>query len=740
MFILYTIWPVLCQGVKLTFFITFDLTNHTSSSKLIPKYMRRYITLIIILSLSFLLPFLNSSSLFGQQISDQATREEDRDIRGEIEEKMITPPKKLPEIKEEIEEKPKEEGPRFFIKKIKLEGVETLPEEDFMLLLEKYENRDVAFSELEILAKEIERHYLRKGIIAACFVPPQDIEEGVVKLRVVEAKMGNLRIKEHKYFSESRLRYHWLVEPGEVLRYDKLSHSLQLMNKNPDRFVKATLHAGKKPETTDVLLEADTNFPIHATLSYDREGSPSTGRYRKGAGFVANNLFGFDDILMHGYNWGDDYTSIYFYHRLPITRRGTSLLYGYNWTQSFPKKGYRQFEISSRTESYSAFLHQDLFMKGEYKGEFNIGLEAKDKGSCYNKGTLNRDKLRILRTGGLLIFKGLKSVMYLRPELSQGLNIFGAVRRNEYSSRNAENTFTKVNLDASYKKALFRGLQASAKFKGQLASQALVPMEELYLGGINSIRGYPSGDFLADNGFHTNIELLVSPFFLPDELRFPYGAKPLKDEVTGVVFFDYGYGERVNALSTETSKRTLASVGVGVRVRVFDQALLRLEWGWPLMYGGFANRPENEFANSRFHFSLDFQDRVFEEFGRIQKEIGEDNIKCEAWGLLNAEMKNPESPLRIKLHRYLYLARQAEEEWNFRDAKTCYARVSVIIKSAYRQAENYVRETVKQREELVGHNRLATQYYRNREYEKARELLEKVKAEAKVKPFLLQII
>ena len=46
--------------------------------------------------------------------------------------------------------------------------------------------------------------------------------------------------------------FHWIM-----------SKSIQLMNKNADRDVSATLHAGKKPGTTDVLLDVKTRFPIH---------------------------------------------------------------------------------------------------------------------------------------------------------------------------------------------------------------------------------------------------------------------------------------------------------------------------------------------------------------------------------------------------------------------------------------------------------------------------------------------
>ncbi len=257
--------------------------------------------LSVILPLAaFLLLCLIGTDAWPQPSIDQATKEVDRAVpRERIEKALTAPPKKPPKIKE-APEKMVFEGPTFFVKKVTLAGVESFPEEDFKHIVKEYENREVTFSEFEVLAKKIERAYLKKGIIAACFVPPQDVEEGIVVLRVVEAHMGQLEIRDFPFFSKEMLARYWRIKPGEVLRYDEISRSLQFMNSNPDRYTKVTLHAGKKPGTTGAILETKSKFPIHITLSLDREGAPSTGKVRKGFGLVNNNFMGFGDTLIIG--------------------------------------------------------------------------------------------------------------------------------------------------------------------------------------------------------------------------------------------------------------------------------------------------------------------------------------------------------------------------------------------------------------------------------------------------------
>ncbi len=153
---------------------------------------------------------------------EKATKEVDRPIEEEITKELYHPPqKKLEEITEQ-QEAPPEEGPKMFVKKIVLTGCETFPPENLKSIIEPYEGREVTLGELKNLTKKIEAEYLEKGIIASCLIPRQDIKDGQIILQVIEAKMGSLKIQDHKYFSKHRLLYYWTLNPGAILRYDKI--------------------------------------------------------------------------------------------------------------------------------------------------------------------------------------------------------------------------------------------------------------------------------------------------------------------------------------------------------------------------------------------------------------------------------------------------------------------------------------------------------------------------------------
>ncbi len=540
-----------------------------------------------------------SSSLYAQSNIDQAVRETDR--LGTENLRDVLPP--FPEAPPEIEmEKPPVQGgeAKFFIKKINLVDAESIPAEEFALLISQYENRETTLTELNGLAKEIEQEYLKRGFIAAVFIPPQEVKEETIALQVIEARMGELQIEDHKYFKKSRLSYYWHIPPGEILRYDQMSKSIELMNKNSDREVKAVLHSGEEPGTSDVLLTPTTHFPVHLTSSFDNEGSVTTGRGRIGAGVRHNNFLGLDDMLILGETFGKDFGSFYGYHSVPIGDQGASILYGYSFSIAEPKKDLTSSVVASKAKNSTVSIHQDLFNKGERYGEAFLGFDAKDKKITTQQNTHSHDRLRIVSGGFSFNYTGQQSTTYVKPALYQGINGLGARRQSTLTSREAGNTFTKFTLDFNHKHNIPFHLQTNAKFSGQLCNEKLTPQEELYLGGIDSVRGYPSGDFLADNGLQTNLELLIPAFFIPQGVKLPFDKNSLSDEITLLTFYDYGYGIKRNPENTEGGSANMMSLGSGIRIRFYDKAIIRLEWGVPI-----ADRSVTESGKTRFHFSVE---------------------------------------------------------------------------------------------------------------------------------------
>ncbi|MBF0217849.1 MAG: ShlB/FhaC/HecB family hemolysin secretion/activation protein [Candidatus Omnitrophica bacterium] len=568
-----------------------------------------------------------------QDTTDRDTSEVDKGIFEQVSQKLQPKPETTPEIKDVPDAKP--EGKEVFISRIVIEGVESFAPETFIPIIQPFENRNLTKPELDSISKKIQREYLKRGVIAACFIPPQDIKDGVLKLKVIESRYGELMVQEHKFFDPELLNRYWTLKTGEILRYDKLSRNMQLLNSNPDRKVKASLQAGKQPGTTDIVLSAETKFPVHLTGSFDREGNPTTGKERKGIGLRHNNFLSAGDTLITGYNYGSYFSNIYAYHKVPITNTGTSVMYGYAYSKSAPKKDQQPLGLSSTSKTSSVFLYQPYFYSKQYLGQLQAGMEFKDKNVKRNRiGVYSNDRLRVLKGGGNIGTTLFKGALNIAPILSQGINGFGAHRKTRLSSRvssvnnGIENTFTKVNMNIDYMLPLEENMRLVLRSRSQLSDRKLGSQEEFSLGGLDSVRGYPPSDFLADDAFLTNLELQVPFSFLPKEIKFPYGERPISEEIVGILFWDYAHGERKGELNSQLragSKRDvdLSSIGTGIRVRVANQALLRLEYGHPI---GF-QRMISESGVDKVHFSVEFEDQFPQELERLKEIIDKEKTR-----------------------------------------------------------------------------------------------------------------
>lgn len=675
----------------------------------------------------------------AQTGADRATRESDR-FGGEMERKAErelrrAPPKPVGP-KEEME-KPKEGEKTFFVKRIELVGCESFPPEDFAPIMEKFENRDITITELNNLSKEISAEYLKRGVIAAVFLPPQEPVDQVITLQVVEARMGELVIEKSPHFRKKMLKYYWKTKGGEILHYDRIAKDVQLMNKNADREVKVTLHAGSRPGTTDVILVPRTYFPIHGQYNFDREGIMTSGRERNGFAIRDNNVLGYDDALSTGISYGKNFNGIYVYHNIPISASGASLLYGYSYSKSTPKKDYEVYSLKSEAEQTTAAIHQDIFKKDEYLGEAFVKFDAKDKVTFYQKGvgTLNKDRLRILTVGGTYMVRGEGSVTSISPEISQGVNAFGTSKKNNplASKAGATPTFTKFFIGASNKTNLPFNLQQSLKLKAQLASEKLFSQEEYGLGGIDTVRGYPPVDYLADKMILLNAELLTPLFFIPKTWRLPYAEKPIYDQFTALTFFDYAYAERRG----EKKVFRMSSVGAGLRMNLYNQVLLRLEWGLPLKFLGQDPLTEGK-APGRFHISLNIEDKIPSEIERIVQEMRKERMEKEAWRLVDEELNLADSPIRRKITEYTYLADTLHREGRLKEAREMYAIVYNISWFLHQQAAAYVAGCKAHEEGLERRSEEAMRVYKEGRFAEAKKMWEDIARESRPRALVFE--
>ena len=140
-----------------------------------------------------------------------------------------------------------------------------------------------------------------------------------------------------------------------------------------------------------------------------------------------------------------------------------------------------------------------------------------------------------------------------------------------------------------------------AKVDAQVASGALVSAEQIGIGGANSVRGFREREYLGDHGVTATLEYRT-PLLL-GALGSLVGRKTEQERLQFVAFCDLGWAGIEDPLSGEDDSVFLASLGAGLRAAWGEHALLRLDYGVPVV------KPDNFDGDDagRLHLSVQAQ-------------------------------------------------------------------------------------------------------------------------------------
>jgi hemolysin activation/secretion protein len=519
-------------------------------------------------------------------------------IRQDAEESLTQPKAEKPLAfdQEEAAETP-DTGPSFLVTKIVLDGDVMLEPPEYTPLLEKFEGREVRFSEIQKLIGLLEQLFRAKGFIAVVLLPPQKMEEQEVHLKVVTSRMGKLSVENNRYFMNWRTRSYWRTHPGQVLLYDKIRSSVMDMNENPDRVVKPILKAGSEQGTTDVVLNVEDQFPIHGGYSFDNQGVKLTGKDRQGFTVRNNNMFGLDDTFLIGTTFGKAFGALYIYHVIPVSNFGTKFIWSISHAQVNPKKEFSIYGINGTSETYSLALQQRVIRTEKCSGNIQLGFDFKEKHTSQQSVTTVWDKERVLSLSGNFQSRDWLGGWALGQGVYFGLPTFG--KGWQLASGGGAESFFKYTYSVTRLTQLPWRTKAVWDFEGQLSPDHLLPQEQMFLGGANSIRGYPESDFGADQALQSRLDYLLPPYGMPDKWKLPFDNIPLKDEVNLIAFFDTGYGRMRDPTGTGRRSDFLMGVGGGFEFRFNKYVTARMFWGVPL-----GDKPITEAGKSQLHFTL----------------------------------------------------------------------------------------------------------------------------------------
>ena len=516
----------------------------------------------------------------GQDLSAQAERfRQEYSVEKRAREQQMS--KALVEVEES--QKGITRGPSFVLRSVHVTGMTIFDPQKLAFIWKPYIGRDIDFKTLNKIVKLIKRVYKDMGYLTTtAFLPPQDIQGGVVEIRVVEGKRGDLTVEGNKYFSTPSIEKYFHTYRGETLDMGDMQRDVMRMNQNKDLNVSTVLSPGEDPETVDVTLKAQENFPYHVSIGTDNQGSRLTGRFRRLVNLSDTNLMGNEDTLSFNGAYTDLSEGNYLSYQAPVGSNGTKLGLDGGYYQGRLGQEYKQYDVTNYTEFYDPNSSFELYQSETAQVNLRSGMKIEHINKKQGREIVTDENLRLPYVAIDAIKTDSMGQTTFSPELSSSAPGFlGASRKdNLLASRpDSDGFFTKYDQYLSRNQSMPWGSYLQIRSQFQAAVHNLPSSEELQLGGESSVRGYPEGDYLADIGGDVETEWYFPSYFIPATWR-SYGTS-LRSDIEPFVFYDMGGGKLTKVNPGERQSQFLSGTGAGIRFRIRSNFYIKMEWAVP---------------------------------------------------------------------------------------------------------------------------------------------------------------
>ncbi len=521
--------------------------------------------------------------------------EKTRRVQSELE-------KKEPVIEEEEKPSPKFPSAVFQLKEVRIKGNEKIPSPELIQLADELIGREVRLKDLDQVASRIKQHYRQKGFLAAyVFIPPQEVTDGRVEFQVIEGRLGQIEVKGNHWFSTSAIKRMLGLGAGQVLFYRDLRAGLNLLNKKRDLKAKAVLKPGVSPETTDLEIQVQDRFPLHLSTDVNNLGTTNTGKARWGISVVHENLLGLADEAQGSFQIGKGAWAVGTRYLIPLHSSGTEA--GFSYTHSSVDLGgeFKALDVEGSASAYGFQLLQPVIRRPGFEAGINLGFDFKNIENRVGGQVSGKDKLRILNTGIDLEATDSWGKTYFPHSFHFGFSDFLGASHKVDSGATRQNTggqFFAYRSSLVRFQRLIRGMALVLHGEVQLTPDRLPPSEQLRLGGAFSVRGYPEGEYLADNGAYLANEIRIPSYFFPKDWKLPFSKEPLRQQIEGVAFYDFGGGDVQNPTRGEVHDKFLAGAGGGLRIHLFDKVYGRFQWASRI------GSKSGEGANQAFYYGV----------------------------------------------------------------------------------------------------------------------------------------
>jgi len=466
---------------------------------------------------------------------------------------------------------------RFQVQRFALEGVVLLPHDQVQRVLQSYLGRDISFFDLEAAMAAVAAAYEAEGWLARVQVPEQDVVDGVVTLRVMEARLGRIIVdgKGSPRLTQERVQRTMTArqQRGQPLSLRQMERAVSVLADTPGAVVTAALAGGERDGETDIVVTVSDRDRVSGSVMTDNAGSRSTGAARTLAAMSLDNVLGGAEqvsttlMASDGTRYGLLSASIPLgYEGWRVGASASALEYRLvaGGLASAGAQG-RATTLSLRAQypvmrTAASNINASFTLDSKrFDNEAN-GANISSKSNVLLTATLSGDRSDTLWGGGYVLWSS--ALTAGRLDLSGNAGNLAA----DQAGPRTDGAYAKATASLARLQQITKATSLWLSVSGQASARNLDSSEKFSLGGSSLVRGFPNSEGTGDLGWLATVEVRHS----------------LSPQWQVAAFVDHGHiwlnrdATHVAAASPVPNRYALSAAGLGLNFTPTSKLAFRM--------------------------------------------------------------------------------------------------------------------------------------------------------------------
>jgi hemolysin activation/secretion protein len=468
----------------------------------------------------------------------------------------------------------------FDVKTIQISGNTIFDTETLHALVSDAEGTTVTLAQLDALAARITDHYHRSGYpLARAIIPAQTIAGGLVRMEVIEARYGAIRLENTSPVADAPLKSTLApLEAGQIITQDTLDRSLLLLSDIPGVIVNGTLGPGATTGTSDLTVKTGAGPSYSGNADLDDYGNRYTGRLQSRANIAYNNPLGQGDVLSANVlSTGKDLDYARLGYQLLIAGSGTQVGAAYSDLNYRLGDGLTALEGHGTADVTGIFGYQPLIRSTVANLYLRVELDSQrlhdddDASQLRNHRLINTVVISLSGDLGDSNIGGVVNSASWSATFGRLGFENAAAKAADEATAQTQGSFTKTNFSITRQQSLTDTTVLFMSFSGQWSQRNLDSSTQIILGGPNGVRGYDFGVASGASGITGTFEVRQNV------------SIPAEGTWQAIAFVDSGYVKvdpRQWVAGTNTAE--LTGLGLGLLWTGHENWAAKVEFAAPI--------------------------------------------------------------------------------------------------------------------------------------------------------------